>query len=386
MRIALLTDGIYPYVIGGMQKFAYQLVKQIIASGHEVYLFHFNKSEYDINKLEFFSAEEQKHIKSFVIPFPHSNNLPFHYFYESRKYAGLLADELTKIIDEIDFIFVQGFCSSALPDISKRKGFPPVALHLHGLEMFQSSPSLKAGFSKYMFRTEAKANLSKADYTISFGGKLTPLLEKFVKKKQIWEIPGGIEESWFTPNTRQKDSKVHFVFVGRYERRKGITELNTALKMLLPTGGFTFDFVGPIPEEHKINAPEIRYHGQLSTEADIKNILSKADVLVCPSYAEGMPYVIMEAMACGLAIIATDVGAVSLLVNGDNGWLLPRPDEKKLYKTMLSVLSEKPEALELKKINSSLKIKNFTFAKVTELLIHNMEESKKLLSSLHKVN
>jgi glycosyltransferase involved in cell wall biosynthesis len=45
-------------------------------------------------------------------------------------------------------------------------------------------------------------------------------------------------------------------------------------------------------------------------------------VLVCPSYSEGMPNVILEAMASGLAIIASDVGAVNLLVSKNNGWLI----------------------------------------------------------------
>ncbi len=328
--------------------------------------------------------EEKKHIKSIVIPFPKSANVPFHYFYESRKYAGLLADSLHKVIKEIDFVFVQGFCASALPPISKRKGYPPVAVHLHGLEMFQSSPSLKAGFSKYLFRTEAKSNLKKADYTISFGGKLTAILEEFVKKEKIWEIPGGIDEVWFTENKKPADGKLHFVFLGRYELRKGIRELHAALKKLIPSNHFTFDFIGPIPDEHKIISPEIRYHGQIDSEEKIKEILSRSDVLVCPSYAEGMPYVIMEAMACGLAIIATDVGAVSLLVNKENGWIIDHPDENEIYKALYDAIKIKKETLEQKKANSSNKIKKFTFEKVTDSLIHHMEESKKKLSSLHK--
>ena len=383
MKIALLTDGIYPYVIGGMQKFGYQLVKQLIKSGHEVYLFHCNESKYDISKLEFFNDEERKHIQSFVIPFLHGAKFPLHYFYESHKYASLLASSLNKVLNEIDFIFVQGFCASALPEISKRKGFPPVALHLHGLEMFQASPSIKAGFSKYLFRAEAKANLKKADYTISFGGKITSILEGLVKKNQLWEIPGGIDESWFTQNTKQPDDKTHFVFTGRYERRKGVTELTSAIKMLLPSEKFIFDFIGPIPDEHKIASKQVCYHGQLSSEDEIKKILSKADALVCPSYAEGMPYVIMEAMACGLAIIATNVGAVSLLVNSENGWLIKSPDSKEIYKAMSAAINEKTEIVEQKKAASAQKIKNYTFQKVTNCLIEHIEESKKKVSSLH---
>lgn len=148
-------------------------------------------------------------------------------------------------------------------------------------------------------------------------------------------------------------------------------------------GKFIFDFIGPIPDEHKIISPEIRYHGQLSSEEDIKQVLSHSDVLVCPSYAEGMPYVIMEGMACGLAIIATEVGAVSLLVNKENGWLIDHPDENEIAKYLKEVILTKQETLERKKSNSFQKIKDFTFEKVTRSLIHHMEESKKKLTSLH---
>jgi len=375
MKIALLTDGIYPYVIGGMQKHSFQLAKYFAQNKHTVYLFHYNASNYDIDKLEFFTEEEKQYIHSYVIPFPSLGNFPFHYYFESRKYAHLLAGSLSKVINEVDFIFVQGFCASGLPDIANRKNFPPVVLHLHGLEMYQASPSLKAGFSKYLFRIMAKANLKKADYTISFGGKITSILNKLVKKEHIWEIPGGINESWFTTNVKKEDGKTHFVFTGRYERRKGITELHSAIKLLLPSNKFTFDFIGPVPDEYKIIDTSIRYHGQLTSEADIKQILSEADVLVCPSYAEGMPYVIMEAMACGLAIMATDVGAVSQLVNRDNGWLINSPDVTEIFKTLSEVLQEKPEAINQKKVNSTQKIKEYTFEKVTNKLFERIEEA-----------
>ena len=48
---------------------------------------------------------------------------------------------------------------------------------------------------------------------------------------------------------------------------------------------------------------------------------------MCPSYSEGMPNVILEAMSRGLAIMATDVGAVRLLVSEDNGILLNHCNE-----------------------------------------------------------
>jgi len=54
MRVALFTNGIWPYVIGGMQKHSYYLVKYFAMRGIEVDLYHMNKSELDIDKLDIF--------------------------------------------------------------------------------------------------------------------------------------------------------------------------------------------------------------------------------------------------------------------------------------------------------------------------------------------
>jgi len=191
-----------------------------------------------------------------------------------------------------------------------------------------------------------------------------------------------VESIWFAQNTHSVSSPVRFVFLGRYERRKGVKELHSAIKALLPEGGFTVDFIGPIPGKYKIQSTGITYHGQLSSETAIKEIITGADVLVCPSYAEGMPNVIMEAMACGLAIIATDVGAVSLLVNSDNGWLIDFPEVEKITGAMKDAISCESAMLEQKKICSTIKIKNYTTEKVTGHLIEHIIELKKKLSSL----
>ena len=50
--------------------------------------------------------------------------------------------------------------------------------------------------------------------------------------------------------------------------------------------------------------------------------MDNCDILICPSYSEGMPNVILEGMSRGLAIITTDVGANELLVSNENGKLI----------------------------------------------------------------
>ena len=74
------------------------------------------------------------------------------------------------------------------------------------------------------------------------------------------------------------------------------------------------------------------YHGLIEETKIITNILDEMDILICPSYSEGMPNVILESMARGLAIIATDVGASSLLVDDKVGWLM---DSKNIASNLL---------------------------------------------------
>ncbi|NNM95221.1 MAG: glycosyltransferase family 4 protein [Bacteroidia bacterium] len=380
MRIALLTDGIFPYVIGGMQKHSFFLAKELARLGHTVYLFHYNESNFNAGTLEFFNGEEKRNIKPFLIGFPHRRYFPFHYLYESHLYSEHIYRHLEPLLPQTDFIIAQGFCAWAL--LKKKHGaktgaaFPPVAVHFHGLEMFQRIPSFKAAISRYALQWAVKKNLSMTDYTISYGGKITGIMSRIADRAKIWEVPAGVEEKWLNMKTTKNDKKkTRFVFVGRYERRKGIRELNMALKSLLQQPGlpaFSFDFIGDIPGRERIADAEITYHGKISSETEIQKILSGCDVLVCPSYAEGMPNVILEAMACRLAVIATDRGAVSLLVDESTGWLIERPSPGLVAGAMMKAMEDK--GLEEKKNNAAEKIRrDFMIGKVTQSLVGMME-------------
>ena len=126
MKVALLTDGIYPYAIGGMQKHSFYLAKYFAANKVEVQLYHFSQNDtYDINKLEFFTEEEKTFIHSFIIPFPKTGKLPGHYLRESFQYSVNIYYALKKN-PPVDFIYAQGFTGWKICAV-KRKGekLPP---------------------------------------------------------------------------------------------------------------------------------------------------------------------------------------------------------------------------------------------------------------------
>src|ERR1051326_8664529 len=108
MRIALFTDGIFPYVIGGMQKHSFYLAKYLAARGVEVDLYHTNKSAKDISLLELFEPGEKRFIHSIVVPFPDLSRLPGHYLKASFLYSRSLTEEFAKR-PKVDFVYTKGF-------------------------------------------------------------------------------------------------------------------------------------------------------------------------------------------------------------------------------------------------------------------------------------
>jgi glycosyltransferase involved in cell wall biosynthesis len=356
MKIALLTDGIYPYVIGGMQKHSFYLAKYFALNKIEVSLYHTSDNLKLANELSCFTEDEKKYIKSFAVKYPDQGKLPGHYIREMYSYSRELFNSL-KQNKNVDFIYIQGLCGMYLLEHKKDLNVP-VGINFHGLEMFQKAPDFKSKLQQFLFKGPVIKCLKSADLIFSLGGNLTKILiEQGISRNKISQISIGIDKSWVQEHELSVSIPRTFVFIGRYERRKGIQEINIVLKKLLPEHSFQFDFIGDIPDSKKVKSSKIIYHGKISDVIEIQKILSRADVLVCPSYSEGMPTVILEAMASGMAIIASDVGAVSEQVGPTNGTLIRPGDTTGLYEAMVKyVLMEKPE-LWAQKQNSLSKIK-----------------------------
>ncbi len=364
MRIALLTDGISPYVIGGMQRHSFYLAKYFAKNKIYVDLFHFNQSSLNIELLECFNDDEKKYINSFVIPFPKLGKLPGHYIRESKKYSEIIFKIIKPKLNTYDFIYTKGFSGWKLI-LEKNKGLkcPPIGINFHGYEMFQEPDNrLASKWKKRFMNFFAKKIIDKSDYVFSYGSKITDILieEAYVPKNKIIEIPSAIEDKWLLKREKQPNPIINFLFIGRFDERKGLKELNSVLNDLLKNKEleFKFQFIGPIINDAKIIHNKIEYIGEIRDDTNMKKHLEKADVIVCPSYSEGMPNVIIEAMANKMAVIASDVGAVNLLVNEQNGILISPRNTIELKSAILQYIKLNKEKLEEQQNNSYEIIKN----------------------------
>lgn len=371
-----------PFVVGGMQKHSHYLAAFLAQQGVEVVLLHCVRNGAVPERDEVLQALDLPHDASIEIigrRFPRMGNMPGHYLRESYADSVQIFKTLEHRLNEFDVIYAKGFTAWELLN-RKRKGLamPPIAVKFHGYEMFQHTPGLQGVFSRWLLRGPVKFCNLHADYVYSYGGKITELIAQLgVPRDRIIEVPTGIAASWcrneeITPSTG--DNIKRFVFVGRYERRKGIEELHQMLRGLDKDVPFEFHFIGPIPPSKKIKDSRIVYHGQLKPTEEIQAVLDICHVLVTPSYAEGMPNVIMEGMARGLAILATDVGAVSAQVDAKNGWLIEAANEAALRVTFEQILRLNCEELDAMRRTSIKKVLNsFTWEQVIQQTIRSFE-------------
>lgn len=102
---------------------------------------------------------------------------------------------------------------------------------------------------------------------------------------------------------------------------------------------------GPLREELEVMARELRVEHVfrfLGNRHDIPSLLAGAAFLVHTSDVEGLPNVVLETMACGRAVVATDVGDIPCLIeDGSTGFVVPREDETALANRMAILLADR---------------------------------------------
>ncbi|MFD3191574.1 glycosyltransferase family 4 protein [Sedimentitalea sp. HM32M-2] len=143
---------------------------------------------------------------------------------------------------------------------------------------------------------------------------------------------------------------LHLVFVGRITPIKGLRVLMAALRRVRETHpGVTLTLVGDGEDRAYLQTlarpmgDAVRFAGFQSQEG-VAEAVAAADALVLPSFAEGLPVVLMEALAAGKPVIATQVAGVGELVtNGVSGHLVAAGDAEALTDAITTLADTPPE-------------------------------------------
>lgn len=242
--------------------------------------------------------------------------------------------------------------------------------------------SIVLRMAKIVLKTEYKIALRKAKKVFFQNNDDADFYVKnrLVKEEKIVFIPGsGVNLERF--HIQPLPEKMAFLCISRLIRDKGVKEyLNAAVLVKKQYPNVRFLLVGPYdtnpsslqPEELQqyIDSGVIEYFGE---QEDVRPYLAQCSVYVLPSYREGTPKTVLEAMASGRAIITTNApGCKETVDEGVNGLLVPIKDEKAIAQKMEDLI-EHPELLKkMGMAGRDIAEAKFDVRKVNSIICHTM--------------
>lgn len=355
IKLIFCTDGIFPHMVGGIQRHSLLLATELAKSG-----------EVDMTVI---------HPHEGITVFDPSLGIREVVVTTPRKTGKYLADcylyskEVLKVIMQHPDAVVYGQGFAVWAGMGKIKN--RLIVNPHGLEPFQGL-RLSDKLLGIPFRMILRHQFRNAARVVSLGGRLTGIIRNNGARDSVAVLPNACNVP--EPTARKFDSQqVNFLFVGRFAYNKGIDVLAQAARELNDEGysqRFSLSLVGkgPLYDEYvqKYSMPNMEFVGFASDEK-LNELYRSKDVFVLPTLFEGMPTVVLEAMACGMPVIVTDTGATTEMVDGANGFIIEKKDVNSLKAAMIQFMEMDAEKRKKMSEASYNRVReNFTWKIISE--------------------
>lgn len=383
MKIAHINMFYYP-TIGGVEQVMYELAQRQVAQGHEVHVFCCDSDKYKKVK----PKEE-------IVEGVHIHRLP--YWFRLSLNTFIWPSLLWRFKGKFDILHthVSGHLYIPITGIlAKLTG----AKHIHTTHCPWTDTSFRPKIIRpFLLLNELifnKLSFSLVDKVIAITPwELSTLNKHINNKRKIKVIPNGTDKILFEkvkPNNFKKTHKIKqkklVLFFGRLNPTKGPEVLaKAAVNITKKRKDISFVFVGPdegkLAEVQKIISPHknMHYLGPIYGKKKIAEMFQAADLYVLPSYREGLPLTLFEAMASGLPIVASPVNGVPYEMKDNiNGLFSPYGDIKELEKNILKIL-DNPKLAKTFAENNLKKSQNYKW----DIIAQNyLKEYKAALKSL----
>lgn len=288
----------------------------------------------------------------------------YHAYATIASYLAIFSWPLIKALknDKPDVIFSQDYCSGrfdALHFLAWWFNIPLVAVH-------------SGSTGKYMGAFLKRVTIPKTDWIFTSGKKEGRFLEKKYgfdpDRMSITRSP--INVSVYKPIAHEEaclaagldSNKRYFVFIGRLD--DGVKRVSAIIAAFQQVANRFADIdlliIGSGKDEEKLKqqamkqvAGRIHFKGWVASDEQKVQLLNSAECLLLASKREGFPTVVGEALACGLPVISSDVGAIAdLVIDNITGWLFAPQDDKALLKHLIKV-AENPQ--KIKEMRASIR-------------------------------
>lgn len=255
-------------------------------------------------------------------------------------------------LTKTDVIYAHWVLPNGLPAaiVSKLLNIPLV-ISIHGSDAYIANKNL-------LFQKIAKWIFSNAKYVTACSLTLKEMAILAGAPMETILLPYGVHSTQFSPTPTGNDSgRIKIIALGRLVYKKGFEKLIKAVEIVYsrhPEIELQIGGDGPLLNQLQELATKsslksvISFPGRIPWNQTI-NFLRGADIFVLPSIkdskgnVDGLPNVMLEAMACGCSIVASDISGVPLVVqNNVNGVLVPPGDEHALASAIIQLI-ERPE-------------------------------------------
>lgn len=319
-----------------------EVTNALLDRGHQVSFFHFatedESEERDPGSLrEDVSLPCLYKSQIYTIPNPRATKVLTQALEELR--PDVVHASLT--LSPLDFV---------LPDICAELNVPLVATFHPAFDRRRRNIASRTQYLAYQIYAPALANY---DRVIVFSEAQRQIFIKLgVGPEQVIAIPNGVDVDKFSPGPstvkEEFDADHLFVYQGRVAPEKNLESLLKAWKQadMSPRSKLVIMGDGPLAASLKpfyTAQHGILWLGYVADEQRRIEILRGSDVFILPSLIEGLSLSLLEAMACGVAAVATDVGADGEVVDEGAGIRLEPEKVTAQLATLLPLLQDQPE-------------------------------------------
>ncbi len=370
MRILFGTDNFYPN-IGGGANFNYALAKNLAKNGHQVFIIApAEKFEYLVKKQEHGGVTiygiHSVGVPKIIHPARPRIPLPINPF----KIKALVSEINPEVIHIQDHFIISSMVAAAgrklgIPLVGTNHFMPENFMHYLYPPKFAKIPLSKLAWKHFI---KVYKHLSLVTTPTKAAAKL---LRDVGLKNRVISISCGVDLVRFNPRNNGDYLKKRYqitssdsvvLFVGRLDKEKNINILIKAFAQVLDSLNAKLIIAGKGKEQKNLVnlckklkiEKDVIFTGYIS-EKDLPNLYRIADLFAIASIAELQSLVTMEAMACGLPVVAAKVMALPELVHhGKNGYLFSDGDTNTLTNQMIKIL--KNPSLSKKMSEDSLRI------------------------------
>jgi glycosyltransferase involved in cell wall biosynthesis len=343
-----MVTSIFPPSIGGIQSHTLRLAQELVRHGAEVHVV--------------------TRIQRGLAPFERMQGVRVHRVgiacASGAAGSGAFVAEATRALIElrgqIDVVHAHQLLSPTLVGLlSSAVARLPLVLNPHACGTIGDVGVLSA---TPLGRLRLRMAMSRADAFVAISRTLRDeLIAAGAPPHRIWSIPNGVDTDRFSPASPRErgmlraalrlDDAPWVVYTGRLAPEKGVDLLLSAWPRLLEAvPSARLCILGTGAEERALRSQAVAHHIHDSVTfaggtGDVAPFVRAADVAVLPSRTEGMPVALLEAMSCGLPVVATCVGgSAEVLQDGVNGRLVRPGDPVALADGLAEALLDRDSA------------------------------------------